>query len=207
MATDGDAPPDDPPGSGDLETRGSRRGVLIGGAVAAGAVALAAGGTLWQAAPKKSPASLALRVNGQDYPVAAGSDTPLLYVLRNEVGLRGPRFGCGLAQCGACTVQVNGDPVRSCVTKVGSVAGKAITTLEGLGSADKPHPLQKAFIDQQAAQCGYCISGMVMEAEALLRSKPRPSSTEIKTALEGHLCRCGTHYRILRAVQAAAGTL
>jgi len=123
------------------------------------------------------------------------------------VGLKGLRFGCGLAQCGSCTVQLDGKAVRSCQTKVSAVAGRAVTTLEGLGNIAHPHPLQKAFIDQQAAQCGYCIPGMIMEADAFLRSKPKPTAAEIKTALSGHLCRCGTHYRIVRAVQAAAGTL
>ena len=186
---------------------GSSKAAYVGAAVAAGAVAVAAGGALWQSAPRKATGPATIRVNGKDHTVAASPDTPLLYVLRNEVGLTGPRFGCGLAQCGACTVQVNGEPVRACVTKVGSVEGKTVTTLEGLGNADRPHPLQKAFIDQQAVQCGYCISGMVMEAEAFLRTKPKPTSAEIKVALAGHLCRCGTHYRIVRAVQAAAGTL
>lgn len=202
-----DKPQPEDAGLTTTETAGSRRALLTGGAVAAGAIALAAGGALLQTAPKRAAAGRTIRVNGKDQPVTAAADTPLLYVLRNDVGLSGPRFGCGLAQCGACTVQVDGRPVRSCVTRVGSVEGKSITTLEGLGTATNPHPLQKAFIEQQAAQCGYCISGMVMEAEALLRSKPKPSSAEIKTALAGHLCRCGTHYRILRAVQSAAGTL
>ncbi|HEY4024867.1 MAG TPA: (2Fe-2S)-binding protein [Candidatus Dormibacteraeota bacterium] len=148
---------------------------------------------------------LHIRVNGGDHAVSATPDTPLLYVLRNEVGLNGPHFGCGFAECGACTVQVDGRAVRSCVTRVGDVGGREVTTLEGLGTPGHPHPLQQAFIDQQAAQCGYCISGMIMESAAMLRSNPKPSDADIRTALSGHLCRCGTHYRILRAVRAAAG--
>src|SRR5207253_6196498 len=127
--------------------------------------------------------------------------------LRNEVGLKGVRFGCGLAECGACTVQVDGRAVRSCVTRVSSAAGKSVTTVEGLGSESSPSKLQKAFVDQQAVQCGYCIPGMIMEADAFLRSKPGPTAAEVKTALAGHLCRCGTHYRIVRAVLQAGGTL
>jgi nicotinate dehydrogenase subunit A len=145
-----------------------------------------------------------LRVNGASRTVRTDADTPLLYVLRNDLELNGPKFGCGLAQCGACTVQVDGRATRSCVTPVSSMAGKAITTLEGLGTLDKLHPLQKAFLDEQAAQCGYCTSGMIMSAKALLDSKPNPSEAEIKNALAGNLCRCGTHNRIVRAVQRAA---
>jgi nicotinate dehydrogenase subunit A len=147
---------------------------------------------------------LTITVNGSDHQVKADPATPLLYVLRNEIGLQGVRFGCGLSECGACTVQLDGRAIRSCVTAVSAAAGKHVTTLEGLGTPAKPHPLQKAFIDQQAAQCGYCIPGMIMESEALLRATPSPSTAQIKTALAGHLCRCGTHYRIMRAVKAAA---
>ena len=145
-----------------------------------------------------------LRVNGASRTVRTDADTPLLYVLRNDLELNGAKFGCGLAQCGACTVHVDGRATRSCVTPVSSMAGKAITTLEGLGTLDKLHPLQKAFLDEQAAQCGYCTSGMIMSAKALLDSKPNPSEAEIKNALAGNLCRCGTHNRIVRAVQRAA---
>jgi nicotinate dehydrogenase subunit A len=148
-----------------------------------------------------------LRVNGTPRTVRTEADTPLLYVLRNDFELNGPKFGCGQAQCGACTVHIDGRAVRSCVTPVSSLAGKAVTTLEGLGTLDKLHPLQKAFLDEQAAQCGYCTSGMIMSAKALLDGKPHPSEAEIKNALAGNLCRCGTHNRIVRAVQrAASGT-
>ncbi len=145
-----------------------------------------------------------LRVNGATRSVRTDADTPLLYVLRNDFELNGPKFGCGLAQCGACTVHVDGRATRSCVTTVSSLAGKAVTTLEGLGTLAQLHPLQKAFLDEQAAQCGYCTSGMIMSAKALLDSKPRPTVTDIKNALAGNLCRCGSHNRIVRAVQRAA---
>ena len=145
-----------------------------------------------------------LRVNGASRTVRTDADTPLLYVLRNDLELNGPKFGCGLAQCGACTVHVDGRATRSCVTPVSSLAGKAVTTLEGIGTLDKLHPLQKAFLDEQAAQCGYCTNGMIMSAKALLDTKPNPSDAEIKNALAGNLCRCGTHNRIVRAVQRAA---
>ncbi len=186
----------------------ARRAALGAGAVAAavvvfGGTAAVVGGLGGLVIGRSST----IKINGTDHSVQAAPDTPLLYVLRNEAGLHGPKFGCGLAECGACTVQVDGSPVRSCQTKVSSVMGRSITTLEGLGSIAKPHPLQKAFIAQQAAQCGYCISGMIMEAEALLRATPKPSDAQIKSTLSGHLCRCGTHYRIVRAVKAAAGTL
>ena len=145
-----------------------------------------------------------LRVNGASRTVRTDADTPLLYVLRNDLELNGPKFGCGQAQCGACTVHVDGRATRSCVTPVSSMAGKAITTLEGIGTLDKLHPLQKAFLDEQAAQCGYCTNGMIMSAKALLDSNPKPSDAQIKNALAGNLCRCGTHNRIVRAVQRAA---
>jgi nicotinate dehydrogenase subunit A len=131
---------------------------------------------------------------------------PLLYALRNDFGLHGPRFGCGLAQCGACTVHLNGESVRSCVTPVSAAVGKNIVTLEGLGTSEKLHPLQEAFIVEQAAQCGYCINGMIMQAASLLNKNTRPTVNEIKTAMAANLCRCGTHLRIIRAIQRAAGT-
>ena len=151
---------------------------------------------------------VSLNVNGHATTVHVDDpSTPLLYVLRDDLGLHGPRFGCGLAQCGACTVHVDGEAVRSCVTPVPSVAGKAIVTLEGLGTAEKLHPLQQAFIAEQAAQCGYCINGMIMQAAALLKKNPNPGVSDIKSALAGNLCRCGTHLRIVRAIQRAAGVL
>src|SRR5215510_12925768 len=148
-------------------------------------------------------AKFVLKVNGAPLEVAADADTPLLYILRNDLELNGPKFGCGLAQCGACTVLIDGKSTRSCVTPVSAVKG-AVETIEGLGTADKPHPLQKAFIEEQACQCGYCGNGMVMSAKALLASNPRPTNEEIRQALNGHLCRCASHNRIVRAVQQAA---
>ena len=130
--------------------------------------------------------------------------TPLLYVLRNDLGLSGPRFGCGLAQCGTCTVLVEGTPIRSCVTPVSGVADKPVTTLEGLGNRANPHPIQEAFIAEQAGQCGYCSNGMIMAATALLEKNPDPTDEEIRKALAGNLCRCGTQTRIIKAVQRAA---
>lgn len=152
---------------------------------------------------------MSLDVNGRAAPVSVDDpDTPLLYVLREDLGLHGPRFGCGLGQCGACTVHVDGQAVRSCITPVSSLkAGAKIVTLEGLGSLDKPHPVQAAFIAEQAAQCGYCINGMIMQSAALLNETPKPDETAIRQALAQNLCRCGTHQRIVRAVQRAAGTL
>jgi len=149
-------------------------------------------------------ASFDLRINGKTRTVAVEADTPLLYVLRNDLELNGPKFGCGLAQCGACTVLLEGKPVRSCVTPVSAVGKARLTSIEGLGTVDRPHPLQRAFIEEQACQCGYCGSGMVMSAKALLDRNPRPSELEIKQALNGHLCRCASHNRIVRAVQRAA---
>ena len=137
--------------------------------------------------------------------MAATPDTPLLHVLRNELGLRGPRFGCGLSQCGACTVHVDGRAVRSCGVPVSAVGAAVVTTLEGLGTPAQLHPLQQAFIDAQAAQCGFCINGMIMTAAALLATNPRPDDGELRGALAGNLCRCGTHLRILRAIKQAAG--
>ena len=150
-------------------------------------------------------ARYSLVVNGKTRAVEADSDTPLLYVLRDNLALNGPKFGCGLAQCGACIVHLDGAPVRSCVTPVSAVKGK-VTTLEGLGSTKKPHPVQKAFIEEQAVQCGYCVNGMIMTAAALLKRNKNPSEAEIRDALAGNLCRCGTHQRIVAAVQRAAKT-
>jgi nicotinate dehydrogenase subunit A len=149
--------------------------------------------------------AISVKVNGTQRTVpAAEADTPLLYVLRNDLGLNGAKFGCGLAQCGACTVLLDGRAVRSCVTEIGSIGEAEITTIEGLGTLDKPHPLQQAFIDEQAAQCGYCINGMIMTAKDLLDRNPHPTAAEVREALAGNLCRCGTHSRIVRAVLRAA---
>ena len=147
-----------------------------------------------------------IRVNGRALSVAVDdAATPLLYVLRNDAGLHGPRFGCGLGQCGACTVHVNGEPVRSCMRPVSSIRpDDEIVTLEGIGSSEHPHPLQSAFIAEQAVQCGYCINGMIMQAAALLKKNPKPTIAQIKAALENNLCRCGTHLRIIRAIQRAS---
>ena len=141
-----------------------------------------------------------LTVNGRPVTVDVEPDTPLLYVLRNDLQLNSPKFGCGLAQCGACTVIVDGAAVRSCVTPTATVVGKAITTLEELGTLDAPHPLQQAFIAEQAAQCGYCINGMIMTAKAFLDQNPNADEAAIRQALNRNLCRCGTHLRILRAI-------
>lgn len=148
-----------------------------------------------------------LRVNGADHQVPACAGTPLLTVLRNDLGLNGPKYGCGLGQCGACTVLVDGIAARACVLPVEGLAGREVTTLEGLGSAEAPHPVQQAFIACQAAQCGYCLNGMVMTTAALLRRMPRPSEAQARAALSHNLCRCGTHLEILRAVQCAADLL
>ena len=145
-----------------------------------------------------------LKVNGRSHDVAAPDDTPLLYVLRNDLQLNGPKYGCGVSQCGSCTVLIDGQPVRSCVTPTGSVAGQDITTLEGLGTLEKPSKLQQAFIDEQAAQCGYCLSGMIMASQALLAKNPKPSEQEIRHALDGNLCRCGVQNRVVRAVMRAS---
>ena len=151
---------------------------------------------------------VALDVNGKKTSIQVDDpQTPLLYVLRDDVGLHGPRFGCGLGQCGACTVLVDGKATRSCVTPVSAVAGKKIVTLEGLGTPAKPHPLQQAFIDEQAVQCGYCINGMIMQAAALLQTNSTPSEEQIRDALAANLCRCGTHLRIVRAIKRASGTM
>jgi nicotinate dehydrogenase subunit A len=149
--------------------------------------------------------TVTLRVNGKSRQVRADDpQMPLLYALRNDLDLHGPRFGCGLAQCGSCTVHVDGKAVRSCAYPLSQAAGKKVVTLEGLGTAEKLHPVQQAFIDEQAAQCGYCINGMIMQAAALLQENKNPSEAEIKQALAANLCRCGTHLRIVRAVKRAA---
>jgi nicotinate dehydrogenase subunit A len=148
--------------------------------------------------------TIKLNVNGEEVQLDIEAKTPLLYVLRNDLELNGPKFGCGLAQCGACTVLVDGNPVRSCVMPVASVAGRNIVTLEGLGSRDEPHPLQAAFIKEQAMQCGYCTNSMVMTAAALLEKNKNPTEEQIRSALRGNLCRCGAHGRIVRAVSEAA---
>jgi nicotinate dehydrogenase subunit A len=151
-------------------------------------------------------ASQTLRVNGKAVAVTIEDPTtPLLYILRNDLGLHGPRFGCGLGQCGACTVHVNGEAVRSCSFPVSAVQGTdEITTLEGLGTKEHPHPLQSAFIEEQAVQCGYCINGMIMQAAAFLKTNPSPSEDDVKHALANNLCRCCAHVRIVRAVKRAA---
>ena len=147
---------------------------------------------------------LKLRVNGREHEVAAEPKTPLLYILRNDLGLKGTRFGCGTGHCGACTVLMDGKAIQSCDTPLWSAEGRDITTIEGLGTREKPHPLQQAFLDEQAAQCGYCIDGIIMSAAALLERSKNPSEEEITKALERNLCRCGTHVRILRAIRNAA---
>ena len=144
--------------------------------------------------------AVSLKVNGAVHSVPAEPDAPLLYVLRNDLGLNAAKFGCGLGQCGACTVLVDGAPMHSCTTPIGTLGKSEITTLEGLGTLEKPHPLQSAFIAEQAVQCGYCIPGMIMLAKALLDRKPLPSEAEVRLGLAGNLCRCGAHNRIVRAV-------
>jgi nicotinate dehydrogenase subunit A len=150
-------------------------------------------------------ARIRLKVNGKSQIVDADPEMPLLYVLRDDLKLNGPKFGCGLAQCGACMVIIGGNAVPSCVTEVKAAANRSVTTLEGLGSTKKLHAVQKAFVDEQAAQCGYCINGMIISAKALLDKNPKPTDSQIKEALAGNLCRCGTHTRILRAVKRASG--
>jgi nicotinate dehydrogenase subunit A len=150
---------------------------------------------------------LTLTVNGRQHEIDDDPGTPLLYVLRNTLELNAAKFGCGLAQCGACTVLMDDQPIFSCLTPIAALPGRKITTLEGLGTIADPGPLQRAFIAEQAAQCGYCIPGMMMRAQALLERNPKPSEADIRVALEPNLCRCGTHMRILKAVQRAAGTL
>jgi nicotinate dehydrogenase subunit A len=147
---------------------------------------------------------ITLKVNGQDHDIDADPTTPLLYVLRDDLQLNGAKYGCGLGQCGACTVVVDGKAVLSCVTPVSVLAGRAILTVEGLGTVEQPGPLQQAFIDEQAAQCGYCIAGMIMRAHALLLANPSPGEAEIRAQMDRNLCRCGTHMRILAAVHRAS---
>jgi nicotinate dehydrogenase subunit A len=148
--------------------------------------------------------TISLKVNGATRIVSAEPDTPLLYVLRNDLELNGAKFGCGLAQCGACTVLLDGRAVRSCVTSIDTIGVSEITTIEGLGTIDKPHPLQRAFMEEQAAQCGYCINGMIMTAKELLDRNPKPTEQDVREGLAANLCRCGTHGRIIRAVLRAA---
>jgi aerobic-type carbon monoxide dehydrogenase small subunit (CoxS/CutS family) len=160
---------------------------------------------------------LKIKVNGRVWPVSADPDTPLLYVLTNELELQGPRFGCGLAQCGSCSVLADGVEIRSCITPVAAVADKSVTTLEGIpalyaqqkGLAQAPalHPLQQAFIDEQAPHCGYCYNGMVIKGFELLSQNPRPTETQIRQAMDGHLCRCGTYPRIMKAIQLASAKM
>lgn len=150
-------------------------------------------------------AQISLKVNGKAQLIDAEADMPLLYALRNDLQLNGPKFGCGLAQCGACTVIMDGNAIRSCVTPLSTAQNKSVTTLEGLGSTKKMHKIQQAFVDEQAVQCGYCINGMIMTTKAFLDKNPKPTDRQIKEALAGNLCRCGTHVRILRAVKRASG--
>lgn len=156
---------------------------------------------------RSTRAGLSIEVNGVEQTIAAEASTSLLTVLRNDLGLNGPKYGCGLGQCGACTVLVDGIAARACVIPVGGVRGRRITTLEGLGSRAQPHPVQQAFIDEQAAQCGYCLNGMIMSAAALLERTPQPDDGQIRAALSANLCRCGTHVEILRAVHRAAARM
>jgi isoquinoline 1-oxidoreductase subunit alpha len=148
-----------------------------------------------------------LNVNGKDYLLPADGNTLLLYVLRDDLGLTGTKFGCGMAQCGACTVHLDGKPVRACITPVTQAIGAKVTTIEGLATEGTLTPLQQAWIEQQVPQCGYCQSGQLMEAAALLKANPNPSEAEIRQVMDGHLCRCGTYNRIVKAIQAAAGKL
>lgn len=148
--------------------------------------------------------SLVISVNGRDHAVAATPDTPLLYVLRGELALNGAKYGCGLGQCGACTVQIDGEAAFSCLTPVAAVAGRAVRTVEGLGGIDSMNALQRAFAQEQAAQCGYCIAGMIVRAQALLDADPHPDDDAIRRHMQPNLCRCGTHTRILRAIRRAA---
>jgi nicotinate dehydrogenase subunit A len=150
-------------------------------------------------------AKISLRVNGKIHAADVDPETPLLYVLRDDLQLNGPKFGCGLGQCGACTVIIDGNAVRSCQMPIKALGNRAVTTLEGLGTTKKMHKIQQAFVDEQAVQCGYCINGMIMTTKALLDKNPKPNDTQIKEALPGNLCRCGTHIRILRAVKRASG--
>ncbi|WP_337188981.1 (2Fe-2S)-binding protein [Phenylobacterium sp.] len=153
------------------------------------------------------PTLIRLTVNGQTRDVTAAPRTPLLQVLRNDLGLNGPKYGCGLAQCGACSVLIGDKVARACVLPAGGLEGLEITTLEGLGTPEAPHPVQAAFIAENATQCGYCVNGMIIATVALLRRSPAPSETEIRTALKHHLCRCGSHMEVLKAVRTAAAGL
>ena len=148
---------------------------------------------------------ITLDVNGRAYPIDAEPDTPLLYVLRDHLQLNAAKFGCGLGQCGACTVMVDGEPVFSCITPISVLPGRRVKTVEALGAAESPSPVQRAFMEEQAAQCGYCIPGMMMRAQALLEKNGTPSAAQIRAHMNANLCRCGTHMRILRAVERAAG--
>jgi len=148
--------------------------------------------------------TIGMTVNGQAVSVASDPATPLLDVLRNELDLKGTRYGCGLEQCGTCMVLIDGEAAYSCAREVGTLAGRVVTTIEGLGTSDAPHSLQRAFLDEQAGQCGYCLSGIIVSAAALLARNPSPTRAEIVAALDKHLCRCGTHTRIIAAVQRAA---
>jgi len=152
-------------------------------------------------------ADIALTVNGRSVRVTALETTPLLDVLRNQLDLKGARYGCGLEQCGSCMVLLDGEPIYACSREIGTVGGRSVTTIEGLGSVAQPHPLQQAFLDEQAGQCGYCLSGILMSAKALLDRNPTPTRADIVAALDKHLCRCGAHPRILRAVEQAAAAL
>ena len=153
------------------------------------------------------PEPLRLRVNGSEHEVAADPKTPLVYILRNDLGLKGTRFGCGTGNCGACTVLMDGNAIQSCDTPLWAAAGRELTTIEGLGSAESPHPLQRAFAEEQAAQCGYCINGIILSAAAFLGKKKTFTEEELRAALGRNLCRCGTHVRILRAIRRAAEAL
>lgn len=153
---------------------------------------------------KNSAQKYSLNVNGKVETVEADADMPLLYALRDDLGLNNPHFGCGLAQCGACTVHLDGKPTRSCVTPIGTVGDRAIVTLAGLGTPERPHPLQTAYVDEQVPQCGYCINGWIMTAAAFLRDNKKPTDAQIRTALTGLKCRCATHMAIIRAVKRAA---
>jgi nicotinate dehydrogenase subunit A len=157
--------------------------------------------------PRRGSMSTSFVLNGKNITLDADPTTPLLWAIRENAGLHGTKFGCGMAQCGACTVIMEGNAIRSCVTQVSAAQNKPVTTLEGLGSTKKMHKIQQAFVDEQAVQCGYCINGMIMTTKALLDKNPKPSDGQIKEALAGNLCRCGTHIRILRAVKRASGQL
>jgi aerobic-type carbon monoxide dehydrogenase small subunit (CoxS/CutS family) len=211
----------------DRDGRPTRRQMLLGGALVAGVAAY--GGAERDAAaatrpapttprerPVRSSKPTTITVNAKAEEITSPGATMLLYVLRDELGLRGPKFGCGLAQCGACSVLANGKEIRSCVTPLNAVGKRKITTLEGLAASyhgpGKPagstlHPLQRAWIDEQVPQCGYCQNGMMIQAADLLSATPRPTDAQIKQAMDGHLCRCGTHFRILKAVKRASATM